>query len=182
METQILPNILLIAGTGRDSGKTTFACNIIRKFYRDLPIVAVKISAHFHEDIHVGNLIYSDEHLFVGEETDTSKEKDSSRMLAAGARKSFFIMAFDEQVLEAIQIVQSIIPPKNFIICESGGLRNYITPGLFFMLNRSDNPTPKPECVPYKNLCDRWITFDGHDFDFTVDNIEIRDNKWNLIG
>ncbi|MBK8884338.1 MAG: hypothetical protein IPN67_18855 [Bacteroidales bacterium] len=43
-----IPNLLLIAGTGTKSGKTTMACKIIRQF-SELKITAIKITPHFHE-------------------------------------------------------------------------------------------------------------------------------------
>ena len=64
-------------------------------------------------------------------------------MLAAGARKSFFVMALDEQLPEAMQQVLSIIDHHDFIVCESGGLRNFVSPGLFFMMSGKDNPDIK---------------------------------------
>ena len=43
-----IPNLLLIAGTGTKSGKTSLACKIIEQF-KNLNITAIKISPHFHE-------------------------------------------------------------------------------------------------------------------------------------
>ena len=43
-----IPNMLLIAGTGTKSGKTTFACRVIEQL-KDTGIIAIKITPHFHE-------------------------------------------------------------------------------------------------------------------------------------
>ena len=43
-----IPNLLLIAGTGTKSGKTSMACRIIEQF-PELKITAIKITPHFHE-------------------------------------------------------------------------------------------------------------------------------------
>ena len=43
-----IKNLLLIAGTGTKSGKTSMACKIIRQF-QELKITAIKITPHFHE-------------------------------------------------------------------------------------------------------------------------------------
>ena len=43
-----IKNLLLFAGTGTKSGKTTMACRIIAKF-PELKITAIKITPHFHE-------------------------------------------------------------------------------------------------------------------------------------
>ncbi len=44
----IVPNLLIIAGTGNKSGKTSMACRIIEQL-KHLEIVSVKITPHFHE-------------------------------------------------------------------------------------------------------------------------------------
>ncbi len=180
MENLFLPNLLLIAGTGRNSGKTTLACSIIKKFGDSYPIIAVKIAPHFHENVQEMKTIFTGESLFLAEEIDHTKPKDSSRMLAAGARKSFFVMVRDEQLQEAWNQVLSLIDIHDLIVCESGGLRNLITPGLFLMMNSNPSQTLKPGSTRFKDLCDRWITFDGKQSDFSTDSLEIQNHTWKL--
>ena len=43
------PNILIVAGTGRNIGKTITACRIIGQLAKNHEPVGVKISPHFHE-------------------------------------------------------------------------------------------------------------------------------------
>ena len=86
-----LPQLLLIAGNGRDSGKTTLACLIIQKFSTDHQIIALKISPHKHRIAAGGKVICDTENLYIAEETNPGTGKDSSRMLQAGAGRSFFI-------------------------------------------------------------------------------------------
>ena len=175
-----LPRLLLIAGTGRNSGKTTFACKIIEKFSKVHPIVAIKISSHFHPNVESGPIIINGADLYIAEETDVSKTKDSSLMLAAGAKRSFFVMASDNQVGRVIQTIVSLIERTDYIICESGGLRNYIIPGLFFMMNNINNAKPKAISEAYKELCDKSITFNGNSIDFNIHSVEISNNSWHL--
>ncbi|MCX6240071.1 MAG: hypothetical protein NTY07_21445 [Bacteroidia bacterium] len=180
METIELPQLLLIAGTGRNTGKTTFACNIIRKFSNHNSIIALKITPHFHKNVQNGNLIINSTNLYIAEETDSTSGKDSSLMLAAGAQQSFFVMATDKHLSEAIQEVLKILPSNALLVCESGGLRDWIVPGLFFMMNRKDNGLIKPTAEKLKLLADRLITFDGEKIDFELDTIEITGNQWIL--
>ncbi len=88
-----LPQLLLIAGNGRDSGKTTLACLIIQKFSPEHQIIALKISPHKHRIAAGGKVICDTENLYIAEETNAGTGKDSSRMLQAGASRSFFICA-----------------------------------------------------------------------------------------
>jgi hypothetical protein len=180
MDKNIHSNILLIAGTGQNSGKTTLACQIIQKFSKIHPVIALKISSHFHINVESGNIIINNDDIYFAEETDASKPKDSSRMLAAGARKSYFIMATDENITDAMQQFFLLVNPDDLIVCESGGLRNIIKPGLFFIMHFSGNESPKQKTLTLKPLCDKWITFNGSSIDFFIDSIEVTQNTWQL--
>ena len=82
----IFPNLLLIAGTGTRSGKTSMACKIIEQF-PDLEITAIKISPHFHETT-TGLISKSEKKGYsIYEETNRGTLKDTSRMLHSGAHK-----------------------------------------------------------------------------------------------
>ncbi len=175
-----IPNLLLIAGTGRNSGKTTIACSVIKKFSALHPIIAVKISPHFHD---IPSDLYpavSESDLYIAEETDPGKPKDSSRMLAAGARKALFIMCSDNRLQEAITMVLSTVHLNEMIVCESGGLRDFVTPGVFLMATCKDHQFVKPATLRLKSLCDLWITFNGKQSDFPINKLSIQKNQWIL--
>src|SRR5512145_645979 len=122
MEEISMPNLLILAGSGRNSGKTTFACSLINKFSYLYPVVAVKISPHFHSlEKNLVSLI-DNQNFFVEEESNRVNSKDSSRMLAAGAEKSFFVMTSDDHLKEAWKQVIPLIGTNKLIVCESGGL------------------------------------------------------------
>ena len=98
----LFPNLLLIAGTGTKSGKTSLACKIIKQF-RDLNITAIKISPHFHETTE--GLISKSENkgYAIYEETNRETSKDTSRMLNAGAEKVYFAKVWDDQLFEVFK-------------------------------------------------------------------------------
>jgi hypothetical protein len=176
-----MPEMLLIAGTGRNSGKTTLACHIIKKTSTSFPVIAIKITPHFHRDIHSGKTIIERSDLVIKEETDPKTGKDSSLMLKAGALRSYFVMAKDEQLKEALQLIIKQIPDKTPIVCESGGLRHWIEPGAFLMMNRSDNSAFKPGAEALNKIADSCITFDGNKIDFDYHTINFSENKWSII-
>jgi hypothetical protein len=180
MDILILPRLLIIAGTGRNSGKTTMACQLIQKFSPLYPIVAIKISPHFHKNVTSGNVIINSPDLYIAQETDPSKPKDSSRLLEAGARISFFVMTNRNNAGEAFKEVMNLTDDKDYIICESGGLRNFVQPGLFLMMHPSDQKEIKPETDHLKSLADARISFDGHQTDFDLNSITLSENKWKL--
>lgn len=175
-----MPQLLLIAGTGRNTGKTTLACNIIQKFHANKSIISLKITPHFHKNIQSGNVLINKTYLYISEEIDSTTGKDSSLMLKAGAQHAYFAMATDEHLGEVIQNIIKIIPSDALLVCESGGLRDCVVPGVFLMMNSNDAGIIKPGVQKLKMLADRLITFDGEKIDFNLDTIDIKDNRWKL--
>ncbi len=180
MEPIAIPQMLLIAGSGRNTGKTTFACNILRKFSHDHSIIALKITPHFHKNVQSGKVIISADNLYIAEETSHLTGKDSSLMLQAGAKQSYFIMTSDENLPDALQIIGELLPSCSMIVCESGGLRAHVIPGLFFLMSSPKTEAIKPATEKLKLLADRVVIFDGENIDFDLNSIEIADNRWKL--
>ena len=180
MEKILMPQLLLIAGTGRNTGKTTLACKIIQKFSPDKSIIALKITPHFHRNIQSGKIIINENDIYIAAETDSTTGKDSSLMFKAGAQQSYFAMATDVYLGEVIQNIIRLIPSDALLVCESGGLRDWVVPGVFLMMNRKDTEILKPGAEKLKTLADCLITFDGVKIDFEPDTIEITDNQWKL--
>jgi hypothetical protein len=89
-------------------------------------------------------------------------------------------MATDQNLMEAFQKIIQMIPSGSFIVCESGGLRHHLVPGLFLMMNKTDIKMIKPDAEKLLLLADRVITFDGEKIDFDLNSIEINDNRWKI--
>ncbi len=69
--------VLVLAGSGRNAGKTAVGCALIRML-PEFRWTAVKVSPHAH-----GNLEP------IWKERDSASDKDTSRYLAAGAERAF---------------------------------------------------------------------------------------------
>jgi hypothetical protein len=128
-----LPNLLIIAGTGNKSGKTSMACRIIEQF-RHLGIVSVKITPHFHETTPGLVLIAGKKGYSVYEETNRGTLKDTSRMLNAGASRVYFAKVKDNSLDKAFEEIMRQIPEGTPVICESPALRHYTEPGVFVIM------------------------------------------------
>jgi len=139
-----IPNLLLIAGTGTKSGKTTVACRIIEQF-SELQITSVKITPHFHETTPGLILIEEGDGYAVYEEKDNQTSKDTSRMLKAGADKVYFAKVWDNKLADVFEKILKLIPDKVPIVCESPALRYFTEPGVFIIVT-SDT------VVKYKNI------------------------------
>jgi hypothetical protein len=145
-----------------------------------VPLVAAKISPHQYDEGGGASNISDIRSFKVIEETSIQRAKDSSRMLEAGAKRSFFISSSDDQLNEAINAMMEIAGENVHIIAESGGLGEYIIPGLFFIVNLKDRVIEK-ESVR-KSLAKNHIlvTFDGIGFDLNINKIGTGIRGWHL--
>jgi len=128
-----LNNVLLVAGSGRNSGKTTIVCQII-EHYRELEITSLKISPHFHPPSDGLVPFFGKPGYEIFEETNRFSSKDTSRMLQSGAQKVFYIQTNEANIGKAFSEVYRNIPADMPVICESPSLINFIEPGLFIIM------------------------------------------------
>ena len=142
-DRRICRNLFLIAGNGRKSGKTTLACLLIRQF-SSMPVAGIKISSHVHGKTPDSlKLIIRRENYSVYEETDRSSAKDSSRMLAAGASRVFYINQGGEFAGEAFSEAAGMLDQGIPIVCESPSLIRDIEPGVFVIMINEDSSSPR---------------------------------------
>ncbi|MDX9812196.1 MAG: hypothetical protein RBU28_07395 [Bacteroidales bacterium] len=136
------PNLLIIAGTGNKSGKTSAACRLISEF-RDKGIVSVKITPHFHETT-PGLVILREEPGFsVYRETNMDLPKDTSRMLKAGASAVFFAKVRDNNLMAAFSAILDFTDPALPVLCESPALAGQLEPGLLIIMKSSSENNQK---------------------------------------
>jgi hypothetical protein len=133
-----IPWLVIVAGTGRKVGKTTVACRIIEDF-RMSGITAVKISSHFHEPQEHLKLINRNSDYIIWEEKSSAGEKDSSRFLAAGALRSFYIQAEKGSSLAAFIRLLGSIPDDSPVVCESPSLGKGIIPGALIIVTGDES-------------------------------------------
>lgn len=167
------PNLLLVSGTSRNAGKTTFACKLIKHIAKSNTVVAIKITPHFHELGCFANVLYKSEELVISQEMDTDIPKDSSKMLAAGASKVYYIQGDDSQLEKVIDYLKPLIPNTNAIVCESAALRSIAEPGIlvFMSIDRS---------LPIKKNSDKISLADYHywDYNYSIEDFDFNDGEW----
>jgi hypothetical protein len=136
------PNLLIIAGTGNKSGKTTIACRIIEQF-RDMKIVSIKITPHFHETT-PGLILFKEAPGYsVYEERNPGTEKDTSRMLRAGASKVYFAKVTGDTLHEIFKTIVEAVPKGIPLICESPAMAKQVKPGLLIIMSAPGNEARK---------------------------------------
>ena len=176
----ILNRLLLIAGTGRNVGKTTLACELIQEISKTKIVIGVKISPHIHSQNDGADLIIKTDTFSIYREQDLNKEHDSSRMMQAGAKQVFYIQSEDYRVYEAFEKLLVEIDENHAIICESGGLRNYLKPSLFLMCNRKGEEILKEKAIALLPKVDKLLEFSENSFDVNPASIVFNGEKWLL--
>lgn len=175
--TEISKNILLISGSGRKVGKTTFIRKVIKQNANRQPI-AVKITPHFHEPTPGLKSIYATEDFRIFEETDSNSEKDSSLFLQAGAEKVFYIQTTDDFLEQAFPKIEPFFAPGQPVIVESAALRKIVVPGLYLFI-RKENAEMKPSAAEMLNFADQIILSNNNHFDINPECI-IFNQSWKI--
>ena len=85
----IAPKTIIISGTSRNVGKTTFACQQIAK-YKNENLIAIKISSHFHEQGMGVKLISFSNNYRAYQQIEIKSNKDSALFLKAGAKAVYY--------------------------------------------------------------------------------------------
>lgn len=168
-------NILTISGTGRNVGKTTLSCGIIKKLGIDQKPTAVKISPHFHK-VDYDNSISEDHEAFsIYKEDRYDREKDSSKMLAAGAVRVFYIQAKDNHLADVFRRLSQSIEKDMPVIIESGGIDEIIEPGLSILVTNKDFKRSNTSGRSPRQL----VTYFEH-FDQIINKINFKEGNWEI--
>jgi len=172
-------NLLMIAGTGRNVGKTMLACRLIAQFSHQ-NVIAIKVSPHFHQQADGQKILFQNPDFVIIEETATGTAKDSSRMLQAGASKVFYIQTRERIIEEPFRKILSMLPENQPVVCESGAMLEFARPALFFLVYKKGESQSKPGLERIDYHPDQKIAFDGEGFDFDFDKIGFENYAWVL--
>jgi len=138
LQMKCMNNLVIVAGSGRNVGKTEFVCGLIRNVSSKCQVYGLKVSA-----------VYPDEKIYHGchgntvseplvEETRVDLDKDSARMLRAGAQRVFYLRAEDAQIKNGFEQFLKMVPDGAPVVCESGSLSKIVRPGLLVLVTRKD--------------------------------------------
>lgn len=176
-----IKNLLLISGSGRNCGKTTLACEIIKNVSKTMNVYALKISPHFHQLGKEQELLFQQEGFSIFKEKDMYSGKDSSRLLRAGAKESLYVQCEDDILSEAFISVMRFIPEGCPVVCESGALAKSYNPGLFLLLEGESRGQNKKSFLDNKRLADQLVHFDGHHFSVNMHQVTFNGKAWKLV-
>lgn len=166
-------NFFVVAGSGRNVGKTTFCCKIIEEFSNANRIIAVKISNHFHNlENHNLKYYHKSDDFIIAEELNQNGTKDTSRYLKSGADASFLIISKNEFLESAlVKLNQLIDLYANLTIVESGAVLEIVKPGISAYITDSKD-------IKYISGYDFVICQKDNEFDIDWGKFSIHGNAW----
>ncbi len=172
-------NMILIGASARKTGKTAYACRIIELQSRRRDVVGLKITpwpeggqeSPSGEPDRLGFRII--------EERVSSRETDTGRMLAAGASRSFRLLAGRECIAEGIASLLERIPDRTGLVAEGNSARRGVDPGLFILLRNPGSPE-KESFRELSALADRIASDDGLGWDPAPEECLFLDGEWML--
>lgn len=175
-----VPGMLMVGAVGRGLGKTKFACSLISRFSSQCSIVGIKVTTVEKADgtcprggSGCGVCSSLKGHFYITEETDRLADKDTCRMLAAGASRVFWLRVLRSHLEEGIAALLDIIGYDAVSVCESNSLRRVVEPGLFIMVKGRSTKNHKDSTKDVIRCADRIVFFDDDEFDIGDDEIEL---------
>jgi hypothetical protein len=156
-----VPGMIMIGGNSRNSGKTSIACNIISKLSATQEVIGLKVTSirPGEEDLHGNHNLELNDNYTIFEELNAESQKDTSKMLKAGATRVYYIRVDENFTKQAILHFLATYVNNQLIVCESRSLRRIITPGLFVMMLKLPVVGKEKEISEYLNLADKTFFF-----------------------
>jgi hypothetical protein len=181
------PDLLLVGGSGRNSGKTELACRIIARHAPSQPVVGLKVTTVERTDGHCphggegcGVCSSLDRPWIVTREMDSESPKDTCRMLASGARRVHWLRSLRSELVGGATELLEYVPPGWVGVGESTSLRQVVEPGLFILVESTESAGLKPSARAVAHLVDRVVVSDGCSFDLELDRISVVNGRWVL--
>lgn len=165
------PNMMLIAGDGRNVGKTSFAMQIIRKLSPKVDVIGIKTTPHRHvlsEGLEM--LVQTQDYMVALEKGE--HHKDSALLRQAGAAEVFVIIAEQKFLSKAFSHISAHIHGK-ICVAESGGLVEIVQPGVFFFIRNQEGAIRKKHYLEFDPLV---VMNRGMTFDFAFEKLDVVNN------
>jgi hypothetical protein len=146
--------ILVVGGSTKDIGKTALVCAIISAL-RDFDWTAVKITAH---DYIAGIVDQDSANPAIREETTAGSETDTSRYLAAGARRALLVTRSDDGI--PIDEIRRALGGDLNILFESNRIADAVEPDVCLAIVVGPPANWKPSFVRLLQKADAVVSFE----------------------
>lgn len=179
-----MPNMVLIGAAGRNVGKTEFACGLIRGLAGAHAVIGIKVTTIRGQGpcprgaAGCGVCGSLQGPYMVTEETDATLNKDTSRMLRAGASRVLWLRVRRESLEEGVRALLARVPPGTPVVCESNSVREVLKPGCFVVIRAANDPNFKDSCRRVAGLADRTIVFNGAGWNAQPSELVFDQGRW----
>ncbi|WP_034327766.1 hypothetical protein [Alkaliphilus transvaalensis] len=162
-----IPQMLMIGSTGRNSGKTTLAMEIVKQWQDKISVIGLKVVTIEERDgkcprggAGCGICLALKGNFELQEETNPNNNKDTSLLLSSGAEKVYLLKTLKEHMNNAIKSFMELINEDAMIICESNSLRKTVDPGCFLMIDNNKKSPIKRSAAEVRDMADMIIDDD----------------------
>lgn len=179
-----IPNLLIVCGSGRKVGKTTFVKSLITHFKEKNNIAAIKISSHLHSNKHPKNIIFQENDCNIYLENEITN-KDSSLFFQAGAEPTYYIESKDYKLEKAFLFIINNIGDNRPIVCESGALARIFKPGILIFVESKVNNVQNNDKITNRKIADIIVTVENGKLNDELTNLKkkiiVEENQWKLV-
>jgi molybdopterin-guanine dinucleotide biosynthesis protein len=150
----------MVGGHTRNVGKTSVVEGIIGGL-REMNWTAVKITQFGHGVCSIDGESCGcavTEHQFsISEERERDSGTDTSRFLAAGARRSLWVRTKQGELFSALGALKKKLDECEFVIVESNSLRRFIEPAIYLQVLDPANSDFKVSAQYFFDLADAYL-------------------------
>ncbi|MEK7995110.1 MAG: NTP transferase domain-containing protein, partial [Planctomycetota bacterium] len=168
-------------------GKTELACALLRKLSRHHDIAAIKVTAIGDKDGQCprggegcGVCSSLEGNFRITQETNRRSDKDTSRLLSAGASRVYWLRVLKTHLEEGASALVEMLGAHTTCICESNSLRRVVEPGLFLLARRENSKPWKESARQVQRYADRIVTARESTFDLDLNRIKLIGGQWKL--
>jgi hypothetical protein len=151
---------IVIGGHTRNIGKTSVVAGLIAALPH-LNWTAIKITQFGHNICSANgepcDCQTADHTIAISEERSPDTGTDTSRFLAAGARRAFLIRATDDQLAAALPHIRTILATSPHTIIESNSILDLLTPDLYLAILDPTITDFKPSALRHLHRADALI-------------------------
>ncbi len=181
------PEVVLIGAAGRNVGKTEFACRLIDRYAATERVFGVKITVIRERDgqcprggAGCGVCGSLKDNYCISRERDAFGEKDTSRMLQAGADEVLWLRVMLDHLDDGINALFERIPRGVPVVCESNSARLALDPGVFVIIREARGGAVKASANAVKSLADAMVTFHGDGWDLSPECLGFAEGRWQM--
>lgn len=174
--------VVLVGGHSRNIGKTSVVEGLIRAV-PECAWTAVKITQFGHGVCAVDGescgCSVSEHQFAIQEEQKTTTGTDTSRFLAAGARRSLWVRTKQGELFTALPSLEKEIEKERFVIIESNSLRRFLKPTVYLQVLDPRQPDFKLSAQQFFDFADAYLIVGDRGRDSAP---ELRHTPWQNVS